>query len=102
MEYLVGEHLGVLIRQGPTSAEKTRDIGRQIASGMMAAHSSGVVHGDLKPANIILTSEGTVKILDFGLAGRRDISENGRPTLTLKSDRGGIIADDMGYVTLKN
>jgi alkyl hydroperoxide reductase subunit AhpC len=99
MEYLVGEPLSTLVREGPTSLEKTRDIGHQIASGMEAAHSSGVVHGDLKPANILLTPDGTVKILDFGLAGRRHVSEDGVATLTLETDRVGIIAGTPSFMS---
>ena len=84
------EHMGL---------KETREIGHQIASGMMAAHASGVVHGDLKPANLLLTPDGTVKVLDFGLAGRRHVSEDGQATLTLESDRRGIVAGTPSFMS---
>lgn len=71
MEYIPGESLQQrLARTGPLDAEESADIGRQIASGLAAAHSQGLVHRDIKPANIMLDSAlgQRVKITDFGLA----------------------------------
>jgi serine/threonine protein kinase len=68
MEYLSGRPLAKLLEEGPIEPERVRDWTRQIATGMAAAHAAGVVHGDLKPANIVMTEEGLAKILDFGLA----------------------------------
>lgn len=68
MEYLSGRPLAKLLEQGPLDPDRVRDWTRQIATGMAAAHAAGVVHGDLKPANIVMTEEGMAKILDFGLA----------------------------------
>lgn len=73
MEYLVGRLLKVLIQEGPVSPEGVVEIGRQVSAGMIAAHDAGIVHGDLKPGNIMITDTGMVKILDFGLAARRRI-----------------------------
>ncbi len=68
MAYYEGETLKQLIQKGPLPLETAIDIGKQIAQGMRRAHSAGVIHRDLKPANILITSDGIVKIIDFGLA----------------------------------
>jgi serine/threonine protein kinase len=67
-ELVVGETLRNLIDRGPLALRKTIEIATQIAAGMAAAHAGGIVHRDLKPGNIMVTREGRVKILDFGLA----------------------------------
>src|SRR5205085_5769573 len=68
MEYLDGRPLSQLVDGKPLSREMALSLGRQIAQGMAAAHAHGVVHGDLKPANIMVTTDDAAKILDFGLA----------------------------------
>src|SRR5262245_62989300 len=67
-ELLEGEELSELIKQGAIAPRKAIDYARQIAEGLAAAHSKGVVHRDLKPENMFVTKDGRVKILDFGLA----------------------------------
>jgi serine/threonine protein kinase len=56
------------IRQEPIPLDEALPIARQIAEALECAHEKGIVHRDLKPANVKLTSDGRVKILDFGLA----------------------------------
>ncbi|MHB1938062.1 MAG: protein kinase domain-containing protein [Acidobacteriaceae bacterium] len=68
MAYYRGQTLSELIQRGPVEVSRIRDIGRQTASGLHAAHMSGIVHRDIKPGNIFLLNSGTVKILDFGLS----------------------------------
>ncbi len=68
MEHVQGRPLGDIIDDGPLAPQAVADIGGQIARGMGAAHAMGVVHGDLKPANVVQREDGVIKILDFGLA----------------------------------
>jgi serine/threonine protein kinase len=68
MEFLGGESLGARLKRQRLAMPKVVDIAIQLLRGLAAAHEGGVVHGDLKPANIQLTPDGTVKILDFGVA----------------------------------
>ena len=70
MECLSGGPLAKQIAERPLPADEAAEIARQIASGMAAAHALGIVHGDLKPANVFVTRDRQAKILDFGLARR--------------------------------
>ena len=66
--YYAGETLDVRIRRGPLSLEDALEIAEGIARGLGAAHRRDIVHGDVKPSNVILTEAGGVKLLDFGVA----------------------------------
>lgn len=68
MELLEGKTLAELMGQQPMAIEKVLDLGIQIADALESAHSKGIVHRDIKPVNIAVSSRGQVKILDFGLA----------------------------------
>ncbi|HEV2323159.1 MAG TPA: protein kinase, partial [Terracidiphilus sp.] len=106
-ELLEGETLRERLREGPLPVRKALDVAIQAAHGAAAAHEKGIIHRDLKPANIFLTTDGRVKILDFGLAKltRQDvsgISETQSPTRTaepLTQTEAGVVLGTVGYMS---
>lgn len=102
MEYIDGQDLRTLIHGGAVPTRKALDISSQIADGLAAAHERGIVHRDLKPENIMLTRDGFVKILDFGLAKIVTPSpESGEDTLQLEmpGTNPGTILGTVGYMS---
>ena len=103
MELVEGEDLSERIKRGPIPVDEAIPIALQIAQALEAAHQQGIVHRDLKPANIKLTSDGTVKVLDFGLAKAweaesTDHSLSLSPTMTQHATAAGIILGTAGYM----
>jgi serine/threonine protein kinase/tetratricopeptide (TPR) repeat protein len=81
-----GATLRTMIDRGPLTPGHASDIARQAAAGLAEAHKHGIIHRDINPSNIVVTREGVVKILDFGLAilaGRTRVTAPGRAVGTL-------------------
>lgn len=68
MEYVEGESLGDVVDRGPLDIDRALAIGGAIADALAHAHGAGIIHGDVKPANIIVAKDGGVKLLDLGVA----------------------------------
>ncbi len=79
MELIEGPTLAERMAKGPVPLTEALDIARQIAEALDAAHEKRILHRDLKPANIKLTTEGTVKVLDFGVAKALESAAPGSP-----------------------
>src|SRR5690242_10952944 len=97
-ELLEGETLRVPLKRGSLTWRKAAEIGSAIAEGLAAAHSRGVIHRDLKPENIFLTSDGRVKILDFGLA-KVQASSGQDETVTRGITEAGMLMGTAGYMS---
>ena len=104
MELVDGPTLERRIKQGALPLDEALRIARQIAAALEAAHEKSIVHRDLKPANIILKSDGSVKVLDFGLAqvgphaarGEQDVERS--PTISMAATQAGLILGTAAYM----
>ncbi|UCG52289.1 MAG: protein kinase [Candidatus Latescibacterota bacterium] len=80
MDCYEGETLKTRIARGPLPVHEAIDVVSQVTEGLAKAHEAGMVHRDMKPANVVITSDGVVKILDFGLAklaGQTKVTKTG-------------------------
>ncbi len=93
MELVDGDDLSHKIGKKPLSIEESIAIARQICDGLEAAHERGIIHRDLKPGNIKITADGTVKIIDFGLAkpATSDSDPSNSPTILTIGGEGAVI-----------
>jgi eukaryotic-like serine/threonine-protein kinase len=105
MELVEGETLADRITRGPIPLDEALPIAKQIAEALEAAHEQGIIHRDLKPANIKVRSDGTVKVLDFGLAKLAESSGSSpsdaslSPTITSPAMTGvGVLLGTAAYM----
>ena len=98
LEFVDGATLAERIRSGPVAVGEALEIARQVADALDAAHTHGFLHRDLKPANIKIRNDGTVKVLDFGLACAFDVkAREGREPRSPATT--ASIAGTAGYVS---
>ncbi len=107
MELVEGDDLSQRIARGAIPLDEALPIAKQIAEALEAAHEQGIIHRDLKPANIKVRSDGTVKVLDFGLAKALDANASSAtaeamnsPTITSPAmTQAGVILGTAAYMS---
>ncbi len=101
MELVAGESLSARLARGPLSLHRFLEISIPLAEALCAAHERDIVHRDLKPENVMITEEGTVKVLDFGLAKSAPgvTSEAGGPVATENLTQQGVIVGTFLYMS---
>jgi len=103
LELIEGPTLADLIAESPMPLQDALLTARQIADALEAAHGQGITHRDLKPSNIKVRPDGTVKLLDFGLAKARDPEPSpvstSAPTITSLMTRPGLVIGTAAYMS---
>jgi serine/threonine-protein kinase len=106
MEFVDGEDLAARLERGRLSVDDALAIGGQIAEALEEAHEKGIVHRDLKPGNVRVSSNGRVKVLDFGLAkayqeeaASAGSDPSASPTMTVRSTEAGMILGTAAYMS---
>src|SRR5512141_904597 len=102
MELVAGKTLRELLFPGPLPVKRLLQIAVQIAEGLAKAHEAGIVHRDLKPENVMVTKEGLVKILDFGVAKLTSTGVEAAGETNLKTETGtspGTVLGTAGYMS---
>src|SRR6204780_1622978 len=101
MELVEGKTLRQLLVAGGLPIRKAIEIAAQIAEGLAKAHEAGIAHRDLKPENLMISHDGFVKILDFGLAklASNTGEQSDAGTLTGSQTESGVVMGTLGYMS---
>ncbi|MDQ5871634.1 MAG: serine/threonine-protein kinase, partial [Acidobacteriota bacterium] len=100
MELVEGGTLRDLLHAGPVPAKRLFDLAFQIADAVAKAHAAGIVHRDLKPENVMISSDGAVKVLDFGLAKlQKPLAEQSSNLETAQQTNAGSVLGTVGYMS---
>jgi serine/threonine-protein kinase len=104
MELVPGDTLAERIKRGPIPVDESLGIAKHICEALEEAHEKGVIHRDLKLANIKVTPEGKVKVLDFGLARAyaadpANANMSNSPTLSMAATNAGVILGTAAYMS---
>jgi len=99
MEYIQGQTLSQKLKEGPLPLKNALQTAVEVAEALEAAHKNDIVHRDLKPSNIMLTPEGHVKVMDFGLAKRVTPPEGQEEEITTVLTKQGSTLGTVPYMS---
>jgi TolB-like protein len=99
MELVEGHSLDALIPEGGFPVDRILSTGTALADALAAAHEKGIVHRDLKPANVMMTTDGRLKVLDFGLAKEMRAADAADATLTGGHTEAGVVMGTPAYMS---